>query len=278
VAPLADDEDFDEPEIPEYLIAERRRDQAGRGGARGGPRGARAAYAAAIDRERYGRGSGGGINRYPDVSGRDRGDRVDRGDRGGRGGRQGGFDRPPRHDRPARPQPRSGSSEPWSEVPPEVEAMLRAQLQSRPKPPGGEPSRSNAGSASDTSPGAVSESAAEGPARRGRRTTAARPTSGEGESTGEPVVAPAAVESTDAPARPTRRRTTAKAADTASPVDAPKRTTRRRSTSAAGEGEGEPAKPARRRTTAPDASGESPAPKRRTTRRTTTPASESPAD
>ena len=73
-----DDEDFDEPEIPEYLIAEQRRG-AGRAAAvaavgqrgRGGPRGGRAAYQSAIDRERYGRGGGGGgINRYPDVSGR----------------------------------------------------------------------------------------------------------------------------------------------------------------------------------------------------------------
>ncbi len=66
-----DDEDFDEPEIPEYLIAEQRRGAAGRGGGGGGgARGGRAAYQSAISRERYGRGGGGGINRYPDVSGR----------------------------------------------------------------------------------------------------------------------------------------------------------------------------------------------------------------
>ncbi len=68
--PVDDDEDFDEPEIPEYLIAEQRRG-ANRGGANrgGGARGGRSAYQSAMERERYGRGSGGGgINRYPDVS------------------------------------------------------------------------------------------------------------------------------------------------------------------------------------------------------------------
>ena len=44
--------------------------QANRGG-RGG--GARGSYGAALDRERYGRGGGGGINRYPDVGDRGRG-------------------------------------------------------------------------------------------------------------------------------------------------------------------------------------------------------------
>ena len=72
----ADDEDFDEPEIPEYLIAEQRRGAAarsGRGGQGGrGVRGGRSAYQSAMERERFGggRGGGGGINRYPDVSGR----------------------------------------------------------------------------------------------------------------------------------------------------------------------------------------------------------------
>ena len=72
-----DDEDFDEPEIPEYLIAEQRRGATRRcAAAAGGARGGRAAYQSAIERERYGRGGGGGgINRYPDVSGRDPGRR-----------------------------------------------------------------------------------------------------------------------------------------------------------------------------------------------------------
>ncbi len=102
IRPAADDEDFDEPEIPEYLIAEQRRGQGGRGGGggqqgRGGPRGGRAGYNAAVDRERYGRGGGGGINRYPDVSAREPAGGAQRGRPSGPGPvRQ---DRPPRQDR-----------------------------------------------------------------------------------------------------------------------------------------------------------------------------------
>ncbi|MEA2519490.1 MAG: hypothetical protein QOF49_1570, partial [Chloroflexota bacterium] len=152
------DEDFDEPEIPEDLIAEQRRgQQGGRGGQqgnRGGPRGGRAAYTAAIDRERYGRGGGGGINRYPDVSGgrevSERERQIQGGGRsaaGGGGQRQSGaggrpdtsyarqdasYSRGGGGDRVDRqPAPRSG--DPWSEVPPELEEMLRAQLAQSPK-------------------------------------------------------------------------------------------------------------------------------------------------
>jgi uncharacterized LabA/DUF88 family protein len=64
----ADDEDFDEPEIPEYLIAEQRRGAAARGGRGGqggrGARGGRSAYQSAMDRERFG-GRGGGGPRGP---------------------------------------------------------------------------------------------------------------------------------------------------------------------------------------------------------------------
>jgi uncharacterized LabA/DUF88 family protein len=124
LAPL-DDEDFDEPEIPEYLIAEQRRgaNRGGGTGGRGGPRGGRSAYQSAMERERYGRGGGGGgINRYPDVSGRTRPSEPQRDDRG--------FGRTDRT--PASP-PRS-SNEPWSDVPPELEAMLRAQVAQKPIP------------------------------------------------------------------------------------------------------------------------------------------------
>ena len=126
LAPLTDDEDFDEPEIPEYLIAEQRRGlnrggAGGGGGGRGGPRGGRSAYQSAMERERYGRGGGGGgINRYPDVSSRTRPSEPQRDERGfGRG------------DRPSAPPSRS-SNEPWSDVPPELEAMLRAQVAQKP--------------------------------------------------------------------------------------------------------------------------------------------------
>ena len=120
LAPLTDDEDFDEPEIPEYLIAEQRRGANRGGGGRGGPRGGRSAYQSAMERERYGRGGGGGgINRYPDVSGRTRPSESQRDDRGyGRGDRV--------------PAPPRSSNEPWSDVPPELEAMLRAQVAQKP--------------------------------------------------------------------------------------------------------------------------------------------------
>ena len=141
LAPLAaDDEDFDEPEIPEYLIAEQRR---GRRQPRRpwwrrrwtavAPAAAVSAYQSAMERERYGGGGGGGgINRYPDVSGRDRqpashaapSDRSD-----SRAARR--SDR--RATGRAASAPRS-SSEPWSEVPPELEAMLRAQVAGKPAP------------------------------------------------------------------------------------------------------------------------------------------------
>ena len=119
--PIAEAEDFDEPEIPEYLIAEQQRG-ANRNAGRGA-RGGRSAYQSAMDRERYGRGSGGGggINRYPDVSARTSPVGPRRDDRAYG-----------RSDRPAVVPPPRSSSEPWSEVPPELEAMLRAQVAQKP--------------------------------------------------------------------------------------------------------------------------------------------------
>ncbi len=141
LGPVSDDEDFDEPEIPEYLIAEQRRGRQGqaqggpgsRGGqGRGGPRGGRSAYNAAIDRERYGRGGGGGINRYPDVSGRSGQGGRPAGQPGGAYARQDASYSRPQGERPERPAPRS-SGDPWSDVPPELEEQLRAQLAQSPK-------------------------------------------------------------------------------------------------------------------------------------------------
>ena len=220
---IPDDEDFDEPEIPEYLIAEQRRGQQGRGqqgrGApqgRGGPRGGRAAYTAAIDRERYGRGGGGGgINRYPDVSGRDRGGQ------GGRPAEGGGYprqDRPERQDRPDRPSaPRS--SEPWSEVPEELEAMLRAQLagspKSAPRPQRGTAAQRGAGDAAPAVEPLATADVAPAAAAPKRRTTTRGKTSVEpaGATTdGEAITGDAAA--TAAPKRRTAtRRKTATAAD-----------------------------------------------------------------
>jgi len=138
LGPVGEDEDFDEPEIPEYLIAEQRRGrqgqgQGGRGGqGRGGPRGGRSAYSSAIDRERYGRGGGGGINRYPDVSGRSNQGGRPAGQPGGAYARQDASYSRPQRESFDRPAPRS-SGDPWSEVPPELEEMLRAQLAQSPK-------------------------------------------------------------------------------------------------------------------------------------------------
>jgi hypothetical protein len=77
-----------------------------------------------MERERYGRGGGGGgINRYPDVSGRTQGSQPPREERGrGRG------------ERPAPVTASHSSNEPWSDVPPELEALLRAQVAQKPAP------------------------------------------------------------------------------------------------------------------------------------------------
>src|SRR5258705_487307 len=84
---------------------------AGGGGGRG-VRGGRAAYQSAVSRERYGGGRGaGGLNRYPDVSGRSQvqQDRPPRDDRN----YQRGGDRPaPRTQAPSAPRS-SGPNEPW---------------------------------------------------------------------------------------------------------------------------------------------------------------------
>jgi uncharacterized LabA/DUF88 family protein len=137
LAPIAaDEDDYAEPEIPEYLLAERRRSGAGAGAGRGGRGqggggrgGVRSAYASAVDRERY--GSRGTSSRYPEPA---------------RQSQSQSQSQPPRRrdDRPVRqplPQQRRGvvsprpsgrdSSEPWSEVPPELEELLRAQLSNK---------------------------------------------------------------------------------------------------------------------------------------------------
>jgi uncharacterized LabA/DUF88 family protein len=262
LSPLADDEDFEEPEIPEYLIAEQRRGARGavrgQGGGRGGPRGGRAAYQSAMERERYGRGRSGGINRYPDVSGRgaDRG--ADR-QRGGRGYE--GQDQRPRES--ARP---SGSAEPWSEVPPELEAMLRAQVGQRPatRPTEitpGQATEIDAIAIADVPSTVVSDATVttDKPAPK-RRTSRS--------STSKARTASTTAGATDADAAP-KRRTTRKgpstAADDAGATAAPKRRTTRKSASAGAD--------AATGSVADGAAGEETAdegtPKRRTTRRTT---------
>ncbi len=226
LAPLPDDEDFDEPEIPEYLITEQRRGQAagGRGaqGGRGGPRGGRSAYQSAMERERYGRGGGGGgINRYPDVSGRTgrtpapapREERPFRPDRDQRG----------REDWNREAAPRS-SNEPWSEVPPELEAMLRAQVAQKPvaqrrdvKP--GDPS--TGAEVTPTVADAVASPVAQ-PKRRSTRTAKAAVTASAAPAVDEVAIATATPTDAPALAAPRRRATrTTKVTKGVSAADAP---------------------------------------------------------
>ena len=288
--PPPDEEFDDEPEIPEYLIAERNRSRgAARGGGRGGGgvRGGRAAYQSAIARERYGRGGGGGINRYPDVS-----ERTTQRPAAPAGPRE---QRGPRPDRATAPAASRGGGE-WSEVPPELEELLRAQLTQKtpaPQSPAVETAEADAPAAADAAP-------SEGPKRRTTRRTSAASAAGDEAATDAATdAAPAAT--------PARRRTTKRAAasepadasaeadapaSTGAEAPAPKRRTTRRSTaatepadtaavdeSAAAGTATEPATPAPRRRTTRKATTESgapageaaaeatPAPRRRTTRK-----------
>ena len=248
----AEEEYEDEPEIPEYLLAERRQ-RAGRpggggpvrggmrGGMRGGGRGGRGgSYQAAVDRERYGRGSGGGgggaftgpaPTRQPAPPRRERGGRPDRGPRPGR---EPAFEAPVV----------SEGGEPWSEVPPELEQMLRAELARK-----------------GSRPAAAAAPAAETPAAPKRRATRKPATPA------TPATIAAAVPSAEAPVVP-KRRATRKPATPATiaaavpaaevPVVPKRRATRKPATPAA----------AAEATPAP-AVGSDAKPKRRTTRKTT---------
>ncbi|MEA2537972.1 MAG: hypothetical protein QOF11_2206 [Chloroflexota bacterium] len=263
------DVDDDEPAIPEYLIAEQRRGgSANRMGGRSpsGNRGGRAGYQSAIDRERYGRGGGGGINRYPDVSGRTTGGGSAGGGTAGtigRGGRGGGRDdRPPVASRPERERPAPGrSDEPWSEVPPELEALLRAQLATR----GGERPSSPRGGVSGNDPSAAGstqapdEAPATAPARKPRastRTRVARTTGDTAPATTDAALTAGSEGAAEGPKPKARSRAAAGSKATGAAEDGPKpRTTSR--TKAVGAAKVKPkAGPA-------GEDGEAPAPKRR---------------
>jgi uncharacterized LabA/DUF88 family protein len=261
-APIVDDDDFDEPAVPEYLIAERRQRDQARGGIRGGGggRGRGGAYAAALDRERYGGGRGSTPSRFqqpapgnrePNFNRNDRPERIDRGDR--------------QPFRPApRPAPRPSGDEPWSEVPPEIEAMLRAQLGSRPAPrPAPAPRAEAAGEA-------ATEAAAPAP-RRGRRPVAAD----------APIVEAVAADAGSAPVEsaPRARRTAvrkpkadaadAAVADSAAPAKKPARasaTATRKPAAARGKAKTDATPAADEAATAAAFGGEA-APKRRVTRK-----------
>ena len=250
-----EEEDLDEPEVPEYLLAERRqrgggRQGAGRGGRTGG-RG-RSAYQAALDRERYGNRApqpsfGGGGSGSSGRQDRDRDRSRDRG-RGGRPQQGGRYqDRGPRMDeRSFTSEPRS--AEPWSEVPPEIEELLRAELARKgpgtdrqPAPAVEEPERTQpffSASADDSTPVAVVDelTAAEAPAKRTRRprTTKAAATTASAGATTPDAAEGAAVTGEKPKRRPTRSRTAASAApaaeETPATAEPKKRTTRRRTT------------------------------------------------
>jgi len=133
VSATLDDEDAydDEPEIPEYLLAERRQQGRGRGQGRGqGGRGqggrGQGGYRSAIDRERYGRAGAPAASSF----GRDRSGGQ------GRGQGQGRNQAAPRPQQPRPPAPPreervTASAEPWSEVPADVQELLRAELARR---------------------------------------------------------------------------------------------------------------------------------------------------
>jgi hypothetical protein len=118
-----DDEEFDEePEVPEYLAAEKRQAQGrgGRGGRSGG-RGGRSGggYRSALDRERFGSASGSSS-------------------RAGTYSRNAGRGRSDRSHSPVRasahamdPIEQTPGGDPWSEVPPEVQALLKAEMARR---------------------------------------------------------------------------------------------------------------------------------------------------
>ncbi|HEX8026050.1 MAG TPA: NYN domain-containing protein [Candidatus Limnocylindrales bacterium] len=251
--PFDDEEDLDEPPIPEYLIAERRQQNAGARGGRGGRGGRGSAYAAAMERERFGGGRGAQVSRFAEPaprrdSGPNRFDRNDRRDRGFRDSRP-----------EARPAPRGTSEEPWSEVPPELEAMLRAQLAS-----GGGRAAARPAPRAEAAPAATAETAepaVEAPAPKARRgRTSAKAAAAE-------AAPPAETGTAAEPAAAKRRTTRAKAAvpaveagvaeaaasDADAGAAAPKRTVRRRSakvsTADAAKAGDEPAAAPKRRTT-----------------------------
>jgi uncharacterized LabA/DUF88 family protein len=237
LAPVSQDEDdFAEPEIPEYLLAERRRNSASRGGRGqgGGGRGVRSAYASAVDRERY--GSRGTSSRYPEPA---------------RQPQSQSQSQPPRRrdDRPVRqpqpqgrrgvvnPRPERNSSEPWSEVPPELEELLRAQLSTKlARPSGSEPAPS----------AAESTASSEAPAEKAKPATRSRRKPAEASGDVAPETSSEAPAEKAKPAPRTRRKpaeasgdAAPAAADGEAPAAPKKRAPARKKTTAAAEAAGE---------------------------------------
>ncbi len=180
----AEEDDFAEPEIPEYLLAEKRRAGRGQGRGQGGGRGVRSAYASAVDRERYGRSS----SRFPEPARQPQSQQQPR--------RR--DERPPRQSQPRQSQPqqqqrRGGalprgagrdSAEPWTEVPPELEEILRAQLSTKLARQGAAPSEASAGQPAPAAEASAEAAEPKTAARRGgRRKVEAEAPAGPAEST-----------------------------------------------------------------------------------------------
>jgi hypothetical protein len=226
-----DEEVEDEPEVPEYLLSEKRQGGRRRGGRnRTGGRGG--GYRTALDRERFGSGSGSG---YARSFGRGRGTGT-------------GAPRASLH--AMEPIEQTPAGDPWSEVPPEVQELLMAEMARRegggkPAAPAREDAEAKPASGSrkrTTSRAASADSAAE------ETTAKAKPASGgtRKRTTAKAATAESAAEETTAEAKParrtTRKRTTAKAAtaesaaeETTAEAKPARRTTRKRTTAKAAE-------------------------------------------
>ena len=234
-------EDFEgEPEVPEYLAAEKRQGQGRRRGGRGGSRSrSGGGYGSAIDRERYGSGSRSGSSYGSDYS------------RGGRGRSSRSSSAPRASAHAMEPIEQTPGGDPWSEVPPEVQALLKAELARR-----------------DSAVPKAEAPAEEAPKKTTRKRTSKKAAPAEADAALE-AEAPAE----EAPKKTTRKRTTKKpAADTeaeAPAEEAPKKTTRKRTTkkpaadtAAEAPAEEKPKKTTRKRTTkkpAADTAAEAPA-------------------
>ncbi len=249
---LPDDEDFeDEPEVPEYLLAEKKqgRRRGGRSGRSGRGGGGGGGYRSAIDRERYGTGAGASSS-YSRGSGRSKGRSAS----------------PPRASAHSMdPIEQTPGGDPWSEVPPEVQELLRAEV-----------ARREVAEVKSAAP------AEEAPAEEQpkKRTTRKRTTAKAAEAEADAPAEQAAAEEQPKKKRTTRKRTTAKAAEADAPAE-----------QAAAEEQPKKKRTTRKRTTAKAAEADAPAeqaaaeeqPKKRTTRKRTTKkaaeaADEAPAD
>jgi uncharacterized LabA/DUF88 family protein len=217
----ADDELVPEPDVPEYLLAERRQQDRRRDG-RGG-RGRGGGYRSALDRERYGVGSRSGFSRGPGQ------------------GRKGGHQASPSGRAFASamaPIEQTPSGDPWSEVPPEVQELLRAELARRQA--GGATQAQVAPAREPRVPRATErgdDASAEVVAGEGEAKAARTPRRRTSRSAAAPEPSPAPAEAEAKPRRATRKRaaTTADAAEPADTVaeEKPKRAPRKRTPKAA---------------------------------------------